>query len=111
MKEKNIYIPLWQKYKPVILTMMRKALDTPCEYQLSKYEFEAIGERIKAGYAFKLEFANGRVINNIEGTAVARDLVQVLKASNTANILLKENNYKINMGKDFKIKIVQFHKF
>jgi len=78
MKDTKIYQPLWQKYRPVIISIMKLAAE-PQEYQLSKHEFEAIGDREKAGYTFNLEIKNGIVVNNIEGTVVARDLFAVLK--------------------------------
>lgn len=105
MKNSNIYEALWKKYKAAILTKLREALKTPCEYQLSKNEFEAIGKRLKAGYAFNLQIHNGVVINNVDGSAVARDLVVVLKSSNGAIELMKERNFKINLTKEFKLKI------
>lgn len=105
MKDSNIYILLWQKYKAAILSIMRRSIESSCEYQLSKHEFEAVGERQKAGYTFNLEIEKGIVTNNIDGTAVARDLVAVLKSSNTVIELMKEYNFKINLTKDFILRI------
>lgn len=105
MKETNIYILLWQKYRPVIISKMRSALETSQEYQLTKHEFEAIGDRTNSGYGFNLEIKNGIVQNNIEGTAVARDLYEVLKSSETAKMLMINNYFKINLTKDFILTI------
>lgn len=105
MKTTNIYIPLWQKYRPVIIVKLRDALNEYQEYQLSKHEFESIGDRTHSGYAFNLEIKNGKVINNIEGTAVARDLYEVLKSSEKAKELMKNNYFKINLSKDFLLTI------
>jgi hypothetical protein len=105
MKESNIYIHLWQKYRPVIINMMKLATEKPQIYQLSKHEFEAIGDRTSSGYSFNLEIINGILANNIDGTAVARDLFEVLKSSKTANSIMQENYIKINLTSDFKLKI------
>jgi hypothetical protein len=108
MKESNIYQSLWQKYRPVILIKMRESAAGPCEYQLSKHEFEATGEKKKASYGFNLEIERGQAKNNIKGIAIARDLLEVLKSSATASTLMQERKYKINLGKDYKLKIQSF---
>lgn len=105
IKESNIYVPLWQKYRPIIVSLMRDALVCPQNYSLSKHEFETIGDRTQSGYSFNLEIKNGIVQNNIEGTAVARDLYAVLKSSETALKLMKTATFKINLTKDFKLTI------
>jgi len=103
MKDSNIYLPLWQKYRLVIISKMIMAIESTQEYPLFKHEFEAIGERISSGYAFNLEIKNGILQNNIDGTAVARDLYEVLKGSESAKAIMKSNNFKINLTKDFKL--------
>lgn len=105
MNDSNIYIPFWQKYRPVILSKMKAALESAQEYPMSKHEFEAIGDRTSSGYSFNLEIKNGILQNNIDGTAVARDLHAVLKSSETAKALLKNTSFKINLSKEFKLTI------
>lgn len=105
MKDSNIYNSLWNKYKPVILSKLKQAGIEPQEYQLSKHEFEVFGDRKNSGYTFNLEIENGILKNNIGGTAVARDLFEVLKSSLTAKELMKENYFKINLTKDFTLRI------
>lgn len=96
---------LWKKYRPAILNKMKMCFEEPQEYQLSRHEFEAIGDRLNSGYSFNLEIGNGTVINNIEGTAVARDLFEVLKQSNIARELMQNNYFKINLAKNFILTI------
>lgn len=105
IKESNIYVPLWQKYRPMIVSLMREALVSQQNYSLSKHKFEAIGDRTQSGYSFNLEIKNCIVQNNIEGTAVARDLFEVLKNSKSASELLKQHNFKINLNKEFILTI------
>ena len=105
MKESNIYFQLWQKYRPVIISKMKLAISEVQIYQLSKHEFEAIGDRESSGYAFNLEIMNGILVNSIDGTAVARDLFEVLKSSKTAKDLMQQHFFKINLTNDFKLKI------
>lgn len=55
-----------------------------------------------------LEIKKGAVANNIEGTAVARDLFEMLKLSKTAFELLKKHDFKITLTKDFTLKIYTY---
>jgi hypothetical protein len=105
MSESNIYTVIWQKYRPVLLNKMKLALTEPQEYQLSKHEFESVGGRVTAGYSFNLEVNKGVLANKIGGTAIARDLLQVLRTSNTAKELMLNHHYKINLTKDCKLKV------
>lgn len=62
---------------------------------MSKHEFEAVGDREKAGYQFNLEFSQGKVINNISGSAVARDLRDIIYSDSFAKELIFGGSYKI----------------
>lgn len=106
MKESNIYIILWEKYKPVILTLMRQAIESPVQYQLSKHEFEVFGNRKLSNYDFTIKFKQGVVINDISDSAVARDLVEVLKTSKTAKELMTNRNFKISLSVSCLLKVV-----
>jgi len=105
MEKVNIYVSLWEKYRPAIISHMRSALNETQVYQLSGHEFKDLGVRVSAGFNFNLELNNGILTNNIDKTAVARDLFNVLNKSKTANELMKDNFYKISLAKDFKLTI------
>jgi hypothetical protein len=101
----NIYIPLWEKYKPAIVSKMKAAVEGAQTYKMTKEEFERVGERKKSTYAFNLEIKNGKVANNISGIAVARDLFNVLQQSNFAKELMQENYFKITLSKGFMLTV------
>lgn len=84
---------------------MRNANNGEQVLQLQKYEFEVSGNRKDSGYTFTLEIVNGLVANNIMGSAVARDLYDILKRSENVKSMFKEKNYKITLGKDYILKI------
>jgi hypothetical protein len=44
-------------------------------------------------------------VNNIAAIAVARDLLAVLKASESGKAMIQQNYFKINLGSDYKLKI------
>jgi hypothetical protein len=105
MSEKNLYHGLWRKYLNVIEILMRNTNRGEQVIQLQKYEFEVSGNRKDSGYTFTLQIVNGLVVNNISGSAVARDLYAILKGSEKVKSMFKENNYKITLGKDYILKI------
>lgn len=104
-KESNIYIDLWRRYKTPIVSLMVKAEVSPQSYTLTRHEFEDMGDRKHAGYSFRLEIRNGVALNNIGGSAVARDLLLVLKESKKANELWSDKTYVFQNDKNFKLNI------
>jgi len=106
MSEKNLYYGLWRKYLNVIEILMRNANNGEQVLQLQKYEFEVSGNRKDSGYTFTLEIVNGLVVNNISGSAVARDLYDILKGSEKAKSMFKEKHFKITLGRDYILKII-----
>jgi len=105
MSEKNLYYRLWRKYLNVIEILMRNANNGEQVLQLQKYEFEVSGNRKDSGYTFTLEIVNGLVSNNISGSAVARDLYDILLESEKVKSMFKEKNFKITLGREYILKI------
>ena len=103
--ESNHYASLWSKYRPVILHLMIAAHDDPQHYKLSGHEFKAIGQREKSGFSFLLEASEGKALNNIRGSNVARDLLHVLQQSQKATELMSEDVYELKMDKQFVLHV------
>ncbi len=85
--------------------MLKQSIKEEQKLQLNKAEFKAAGDRDLSNYGFNLEIEKGKVINDITGTAVARDLFKILRE----DLILKEfaidKKIKINMGKSFEVKL------
>jgi len=96
MKGSGKYLDLWRKYLPVVRILIKNSKNGLQKLLMSKHEFEVVGEREKAGYQFNLEFSQGKVVNNISGSAVARDLRDVIYSDRSAKELISEGAYKIN---------------
>ena len=77
----------------------------PQQYKLSGHEFKAIGIREKTGFSFVLEASEGKALNNIKGSNVARDLLHVLQQSQKASQLMKEAVYELKMDKHFVLHV------
>lgn len=96
-----LYVDLWGKHLASIIESIKSKIQT--ERQLHQSSFEKAGRRKL--YTFNLEIENGNIVNDIAGSAVARNLAFVLFESNKENDFLNDRKVKINMGKDFKLKI------
>ena len=94
------YASLWNKYRPVILKLIIDAGNDPQHYKLFAHEFKAVGLREKT-YSFVLEASHGKALNNIKGSAIARDLLQVLQQSQKASELMRNAVYELSMDKHF----------
>ena len=105
MNEKNLYYHLWKKYLPVFIIQMKNAVNGTKQIKISKTEFEVFGNRTLSDYIFNLEIKNGKVTNNISGTAVARDLFDILNTDKSCKELFAKNSYKISMVKSFILEI------
>lgn len=102
LAESNPYSPLWNKYRPVILQLMSAAVENgPQQYKLFAHEFRAIGQKEKSGFSFVLEASNGRALNNIKTSTVAKNLLQVLQQSPRASELMSQAPYELSMDKHF----------
>ena len=106
LAETNPYSSLWNKYRPVILQLMSAAVENgPQQYKLFAHEFKAIGQKEKTGFSFTLEASNGRAINNIKSSTVAKNLLQVLQQSKRASELMSEAPYELSMDKNFMFRV------
>ena len=76
MKKGNLYVDIWKKALPAILTKLNDGSHSS-SISLDKKDFIAAGKRQR--YTFTLKYNNGQTPRN--GTAVGRDLQMVLSES------------------------------
>jgi hypothetical protein len=107
--EERKYLMIWKKYLPVIRLHIKKSLVEEQSFKLNITDFESSGDRGKAGYTFNLLLENGKVMNNISGSAVARDLFEVLKTDENVKAILLGKSVKISVGKSFMLTIKTGH--
>lgn len=105
MREVHLYVNLWKKYLPVIRILLKKSATEEQQLGLNRSEFEATGSRDKAGYFFNLELSNLKGANDISGSAVARDLKDVLIQSSNIKEILRGGHYKLNLDSSFTLHI------
>lgn len=106
------YYDLWTKYLPHIYLYVDKSIYSKERkfIQLNQHEFEEIGQRYSSGYTFNLEIQNGKVINNISGTIVARDLFDILSQDAQQQEWLLHKKIKISLNKDIILSITAFNR-
>jgi hypothetical protein len=107
--EERKYLTTWRKYIPVIRLHLKKSLTEDQSFKLNITDFESAGDRGKSGYTFSLVMDNGKVTNNISGSAVARDLYEALRTDETIKAMLQDKNIKISVGKTFLLSIKTTH--
>jgi hypothetical protein len=103
MKDEGKYLDLWMKYSAVIRLLIKKTETENQKLQLFKHEFENGSHKTITGYAFSVELINGRVMNTVSSTAIAKDLVQVLVSNLAFKTWLKTHCVKISLGKTFDL--------
>ena len=87
----------------------RESLTAEQSFKLNITDFESAGDRGKSGYSFNITLENGKVTNNISGSAVARDLFEALKEDETIKAMLQDKAIKISVGKSFLLSIKTTH--
>ncbi|EHQ29140.1 hypothetical protein [Mucilaginibacter paludis] len=107
--EERKYLPIWKKYAPVIRLHLKKSNAEDQQFLLNKTDFESAGDRGKSGYTFNMLIENGKVVNNISGSAIARDLFETLTGDEYMKEFLKGKSVKLNVGKSFMLTIKTSH--
>ena len=107
--EERKYLTTWRKYIPVIRLHLKRSLAEEQSFKLNITDFESAGDRGKSGYTFSLAMENGKVTNNISGSAVARDLYEALKTDETIKAIIQDKAIKISVGKSFVLSIKTTH--
>jgi len=107
--EERKYLQTWKKYVLVIRLYLKKSMTEDQQFKLNITDFESAGDRGKSGYTFNLQMENGKPTNNISGSAVARDLYELLKADEAIKAFLQDKSVKISVGKSFMLTIKTAH--
>ena len=100
----NVYISLWNKYRPAILQLMVASKAGAQQYKLFGHEFKALDPKEKS-YSFELRTNKGKSINKISSSVNAKDLLDMLNMSKKAMELMDENNFEFKLDKQFVLHI------
>jgi len=100
---KGKYLSIWQKELPFILSSIGEGEGRK---KLNSGDFKTNGNRKCSGYGFRLDITNG-IVPTKGGTAVARDLKEILDYSLEFKDIAKGKNILIRMGNDFELEVKQ----
>lgn len=103
----NVFSPLWNKYRPVVLRLMVDSLNGESQqYPLSKHEFTDIDPKKNTRYPFVLQVNQSAVISTpAKITVVANGLTMTLRASERAWGLMAEHTFRIELDKQFMLHV------
>ncbi|MSQ14834.1 MAG: hypothetical protein EXR50_03100 [Dehalococcoidia bacterium] len=99
------YSDLRRELLPEIKRKLEKC-DIPQQIQLERRTFDQLGNR--QSYSFNIQYSVGQVINNLGGSAVARDLNGEIQSDFGIQAILKNGDFKINMDSSFIFWIRKF---
>jgi hypothetical protein len=102
----QIYVSLWNKYRPAIIQLMVASHEGPRQYKLYVHEFKALNSKERS-YSFELRAFKGKALNRSKTTANALDLLTVLNDSKKATELMNENEFDISLDKQFVLHVAR----
>jgi len=89
------------------LKLMIDSKEGPQAYQLFKHEFQNVAASAKGGYTFTLRVFEGKSVNDIRATPIAKDLLVILQQSNKAAELTDEALYQFVFDKNLMLHITR----
>jgi len=98
---KELYVQVWQDYLSKILLAINSTNKT---VKLNHSLFEAVGNRNRSGYSFRLDIDNG-IVPRKKGSDVARDLKKVLDESSVFKHLANGKNIIIRLNGSFELTV------
>lgn len=98
-KRQLLYIPVWEKYFDEITNAVTSGLGAG--FPIFASYFKKAGNR--KSYGFRLEIKNGKVINDISGSAVARDLAFLLLEN--AAYRIRKKHFFVRMSNTFYLEV------
>jgi hypothetical protein len=101
VKRQFLYGPVWIKYLDQIKRTLEFGLGEG--FPIPPANFKKVGNRKK--YGFRLEVKNRKVVNDISGSAVARDLAYLLLEDPGNKKLLAKKHFFIRMNNSFYCEI------
>jgi hypothetical protein len=94
----------WKKYLPVIRLLLKKALVNEQSVTLNKTDFDKNNKLKKHQYTFSIEMKKFKLVQ-INKSALAKDLVDVLGEDEVAKPLLRQSHYLISLDGDYTLRI------
>ncbi|MCQ2330000.1 MAG: hypothetical protein MJZ93_05545 [Paludibacteraceae bacterium] len=98
-----LYTQIWKNHLSDIIEIIKGGESS--FFQVEQEAFENAGNRPSSGYNFRTEFTNGECTNRPSGSAVGRDLAEVVEMSQEFREACNEKFVVIRMGKNFDLHV------
>ncbi len=97
----HLYTDIWKKALPPLIALLETGM-TDAGNALTEANFQSVGAR--KDYTFRLEIEDGIVMNNIDGSAVSRDLADVFLTNPEAVALSYKYRVVLRLLRNFELK-------
>lgn len=104
-RKQHLYEHIWAKEAKSIIPVVR--IGSQSGKPLAGQPFFDAGNR--KNYGFKLVINKGKVVNNIKGSAVARDLADVLLPLIAGDEQARNKHFEVKMSKDFYLSVIPYY--
>jgi hypothetical protein len=96
----------WKKYLPVIAILIKRSAKEEQKLKLDEADFmrAAGGRRVRFSFD-AIRIANGRTDTHNLPTPLARDFVQSLLGSDMIRVLIRNQQFEFDLGRDFQLTI------
>ena len=99
------FFPIWKKYKPVIIKLMKDSLYGDQSYKLFGHEFSDVNTKSTSTYSFKIVVDNGKVTNVKKPSKMANDLLSMIKLSPSAKELMESHIFRFDLDAGFNLTV------
>jgi hypothetical protein len=99
-----MYTYTWKKYLPVIRILLKRSVTAEQKMDLNRIDFERGSRNRKISVHFSIELIKGRLSTSTLSVP-AKNLVTVLLEDDVTRVLVRQNQYEIALGSDFKLSI------
>jgi hypothetical protein len=103
LKEQEMYHAVWVKYLPVITLKLKQTIRNgePAHVGMYQFEFHGSGKKRSVGHQFDLELKNGRIMNDISKTPLAKELNAVMREDQTLWPLVYSGHFSFALDGGF----------
>ena len=101
-RESNLYIDFWESYSDYFIGKILEG-GTTDDPIIDCKKLASLGDR--QDYTFRIQYENAIAVNNLEGSAVARNLDTVLTSNRTFKIIAKRKSIYIRLKSNYTLDI------
>jgi hypothetical protein len=98
-----MFIPLWNKYLPIIRILMKKSVTGAQTFDMNRTDFERASGGRKAKLSFTMSLHNGRIQNVSNPPPIAKELSVVLQEDEVTRQLVRQYDFTLTMNSSYQL--------